>query len=69
MRYDTIAEIMILEVWPSKLEPLGPQSRRQEAPGAAKMEVGAAKKDAKSGRSCPIGSVVQCELWKRPRTA
>ena len=33
-----------MEVWPAKLEPLGPESRTQETPAATKVEVRAAKK-------------------------
>ena len=32
-----------MEVWPAKLEPLGPESRTQETPAATKVEVRAAK--------------------------
>ena len=42
-----------MEVWPAKLEPLGPESRTQETPAATKVEVRAAKKAPRGPKKLP----------------
>ena len=42
-----------MEVWPAKLEPLGPESRTQEAPAATQVEVRAAKKEPRGPKTPP----------------